>query len=919
MPLANVLLKLNGAYDEIGVASPFVKVDGHYQDWSQSSPFVKVDGSYDLVGHTLPENTAPPSIAGTDLEPGNTLTVTPGTWTGNPAPALTYQWKRAGVAISGATALTYIIQDADRTKAITCVETGTNTQGGVEATSNSITIPVGLSNITPPSIAGAGSTPGTTLTVTPGTWTGNPAPTLTYQWELGGTPIAGQTGLTYVIQDADRGLPITCVESAVNPQGQGSATSNSITPAAAPANTVPVTIIGAGGNLPGTALTVVPGTWTGYPVPNLTYQWERDDSPIDGANGLSYIVQDVDRGYEMTCDETAMNIEGSSTVTSNIITIPIAPANTLEPTIDCVGVEEPGNTITVTPGVWVGYPLPVLTHQWQRAGVAISGETGLTYVIQEADRELEISCQETGTNSQGQGTATSNAILITPNQEAPGNTTAPTIAGGNLNPGNTLTVTPGTWTGTPVPVLTYHWERGGEVIAGATGLTYLIQEEDRNHDITCVETATNAAGSETATSNQIKIPIAPANTVTPTITGSNLVAGSVLTVTPGTWTGYPVPVLTHQWKRNGVAISGETGLTYTLVAADEGTNTSCTETATNSAGSLAATSNPLAIPAVKPANTVVPVITGDNTIGSVLTSTTGTWTGTPTITYGYQWKRDGTNIAGETSSTHTLVEADGGKSITSQVTATNAGGSTAATSNAIVVELPWTPANLFQNGEDGFWYDSSDLSTMFQDYTYTIPVTESGQPVGGWKNKIVGRPTDFNLTSDISNERPILEIDSGKSKVVFDGAYAKLKWAAYIADPYAVTAMSFGVGINGEGGTAYPFVFYWDNTALAIRPNLDFGVYILGGGDSSSNAPNPYPAQNVVLFSGDQSTPITAWVNGVETVTSYTAYSNITNISGASIPQTQGIKIRISQFVFINRLLTPEERDQLEAFIASKQ
>jgi len=37
---------------------------------------------------------------------------------------------------------------------------------------------------------------------------------------------------------------------------------------------------------------------------------------------------------------------------------------------------------------------------------------------------------------------------------------------------------------------------------------------------------------------------------------------------------------------------------------------------------------------------------------------------------------------------------------------------------------------LFENSEQGFWYDPNDLSTMFQDAAGTIPVTAAEQPVG---------------------------------------------------------------------------------------------------------------------------------------------------------------------------------------------
>ena len=84
-----------------------------------------------------------------------------------------------------------------------------------------------------------------------------------------------------------------------------------------------------------------------------------------------------------------------------------------------------------------------------------------------------------------------------------------------------------------------------------------------------------------------------------------------------------------------------------------------------------------------PVNTVAPVISGTQVVGSTLTSTTGTWTGFPTYTY--QWYRGASLISGATSSTYTLVQADAGNTsnITCQVTATNVVGSTIATSNTL--------------------------------------------------------------------------------------------------------------------------------------------------------------------------------------------------------------------------------------------
>jgi hypothetical protein len=81
-----------------------------------------------------------------------------------------------------------------------------------------------------------------------------------------------------------------------------------------------------------------------------------------------------------------------------------------------------------------------------------------------------------------------------------------------------------------------------------------------------------------------------------------------------------------------------------------------------------------------PVNTVLPTISGTATVGQVLTATAGTWTGVATITYAYQWLRDGVVISRATSSTYTLVSADQTHKLSVKVTATNSLGSATATS-----------------------------------------------------------------------------------------------------------------------------------------------------------------------------------------------------------------------------------------------
>jgi len=83
---------------------------------------------------------------------------------------------------------------------------------------------------------------------------------------------------------------------------------------------------------------------------------------------------------------------------------------------------------------------------------------------------------------------------------------------------------------------------------------------------------------------------APSNTVAPAITGTPT-APSTISCGTGTWAASPTPTYTYQWKRNTVAISGETSSSYMLQPVDVGQSIMCTVTATNTEGSASANSN----------------------------------------------------------------------------------------------------------------------------------------------------------------------------------------------------------------------------------------------------------------------------------------------------------------------------------------
>ena len=77
----------------------------------------------------------------------------------------------------------------------------------------------------------------------------------------------------------------------------------------------------------GETLTADPGTWTGFPAPDLAYQWQRCSdsgdpgtcSDIDGATDSTYVLVDPDDvGSYLRVVVTAANDSGSDTSTSEL-------------------------------------------------------------------------------------------------------------------------------------------------------------------------------------------------------------------------------------------------------------------------------------------------------------------------------------------------------------------------------------------------------------------------------------------------------------------------------------------------------------------------------------------------------------------------------------------------------------------------
>jgi hypothetical protein len=194
---------------------------------------------------------------------------------------------------------------------------------------------------------------------------------------------------------------------------------------------------------------------------------------------------------------------------------------------------------------------------------------------------------------------------------APNNTGEPSITG-TPRIGQVLRTTRGTWTGTDPIDYIYRWFRCNGAgaadasdcrrITNATNASYVLRQADAGFRIRSQVRATNADGSDTATSNPTAVITAakPFNTTEPSISGSAIV-GSVLKANRGEWGGDDPITYSFVWLRcndkgdNCSEIQGANDPDYEIRDSDTDRTIRVRVIARNDRGSTSAISNPTGV------------------------------------------------------------------------------------------------------------------------------------------------------------------------------------------------------------------------------------------------------------------------------------------------------------------------------------
>lgn len=184
----------------------------------------------------------------------------------------------------------------------------------------------------------------------------------------------------------------------------------------------------------------------------------------------------------------------------------------------------------------------------------------------------------------------------------------------------------------------------------------------------------------TVVGNRTPVAVRAVTPGTVTVRGTASVGG-VLSTDEGSWT--PVNTeFTYQWMRNGQAIAGATGWDYRITKYDVGYAISVRVTGKASGYTTAtATSTSIVASWAQFEVEADPSVVGNPKMGMWLTANRGEWAPDPD-TFKFQWLRNGSVIGGATEQIYQLVDADVGKRISVQVTASLDGYQTATRTSA---------------------------------------------------------------------------------------------------------------------------------------------------------------------------------------------------------------------------------------------
>ncbi|SVD23041.1 uncharacterized protein METZ01_LOCUS375895, partial [marine metagenome] len=248
--------------------------------------------------------------------------------------SFSYQWNRAGSAISSATSATYTLVQADVGSIITVTVSYTDGQNTAESETSAATSAVANVNDDPTgsvTISGT-ATEDQVLTAANTLADEDVLGTISYQWNRAGTAISSATSGTYTLTQSDVGSAITVTASYTDGQNTAESETSAATSAVANVNDDPTGSVTISGTATEDQVLTAANTLADEDVlGSITYTWSNGDT------GSTTTLGQSDVGNTITVTAAYTDGQGTAESSTSAATTAVANVND-DPTITSTAV-----------------------------------------------------------------------------------------------------------------------------------------------------------------------------------------------------------------------------------------------------------------------------------------------------------------------------------------------------------------------------------------------------------------------------------------------------------------------------------------------------------------------------------------------------------------------------------------------------
>lgn len=701
-------------------------------------------------------------------------------------PPLSYQWRRNGISVAGATGSTLTFSAAQLSDAGSYSVVVTNPAGSVTGGPSLLTV-----TVPPPTLVAQPAS----RTVVAGasvsfSVSASGFGVLSYQWSRNGVALPGATFPTLTLDTVQVSQAGDYTATVTNAGGSVTSSAARLTVQAPP--TLPVIAtpptgqsVAVGGTV--TLSVVASGEGT------LSYAWQKNGFPVLGATAATLTIPNAQVADSGTYTVVVSNAAGS--VTSAPVTV--AVSTSLTP------------PVVVTPPVGAAVPLgaPVsfsvvasgtapLAFAWRREGALIPGATGAVLSIVSAQESDAGSYTVTVSNGAGSVTTAPVTLSVDAPLTAPRLTTMPASQIVALDSPVTFSVT-----AVGTPPLAYQWFKDGVAIAGFTGASLSLASAKLADAGSYTVRVTNAAGSVTSDPAVLVVQV-PA-TVPVIITPPSAATSSVGAPASFSVVADGAPPLSYVWRREGTLIAKASQSTLVLGSVQVADAGDYTVTVSNALGSV--TSSParltVLVPSLPPFIVVQPVSVTATAGGAA--SFGVTVRGTAPLSY--QWRKDGEWLVGATQATLTLTNVRATDAAAYSVAITNAFGTAVSASARLTVNPAPTPPQI---------ETPPTARTVTEGATVSLSVTASGAGPLSYRWLKGGVPI-VGATSATLTFSPVRLTDAGSYTVEVSNA--------------AGTTVSTAAVVRVEPRPSSRITNVSIRTPLAVGQTLIVGLSMSGG------------------------------------------------------------------------------------------